>query len=185
MNIELDKAIAKFQEQNKNFAVKYMNENGEMPMLVAFLTQDDNKEFVTVAAPQLAALHTQEDKPRFIAAVKQAIKVIKPVALAFITEAWIIKRKKDEDIDTNIRPSLSPDRAEVVMVQIESYKNAALHLYDIIRHTSGEISLEYDEEYSNEKINKSDVDGTFSNLLKENYDKFYREILDSINKNQN
>lgn len=185
MNIELDKAIARFQEQNKNFAVQYMNENGEMPMLVAFLTQDDKKEFVTVVAPQLAALHTQEDKPRFIAAVKQAIQAVKPVALAFITEAWIVKRKKDDPIDLNIRPSLASDREEVVMVQIETYKSAGLHLYDIIRHTTGEISLEYDEKFSNEKIDKSDVDGTFSNLLKENYDKFYREILESINKNQN
>lgn len=185
MNIDLDKAIVKFQETSKEFAVKYMTDNGDLPMLVVFLAQNDKKEFVTVLAPQLGKLHTPEDKPRFIQAVKGAIEAIKPVALAFITEAWIVKRPKDSPFDKNIRPFEEPDREEVAMVQIETYKNAALYLYDIIRHTNGNISLEYDEEMSGDKIDKSNVAGTFSNLLKENYDKFYMEIVENINKNQN
>lgn len=185
MNIDLDNAIAKFQEGSKDFAVKYMTENGEMPMFVAFLAQNDNKEFVTVVAPHLGNLHTKDDKPLFIAAVKKAIEAIKPVALVFITEAWIVKRTKEQGYDPSIPPSMAADREEVVMVQLETYKNAGLHIYDIIRHTNGDISLEYDAISSNSKIEKENVDGSFSNLLKENYDKFYKELVESINKNQN
>lgn len=185
MNIDLDKAIVKFQEANKDFAVKYMSDHGELPMIVVFLTQNDKKEFVTVVAPQLGLLNTAEDKPRFIQAVKSAIEAIKPVALAFLTEAWIVKRPVDSEIDNNIRPSQEPDKEEVVMVQIETYKNAAMYIYDIIRHTNGEISLEYDEDLGGDKLDKSKTQGTFSNLLKENYDKFYMEIVENINKNQN
>jgi hypothetical protein len=184
MNIELDKAIAKFQKECKAFAKSYMQENEELPMVVIFLAQNDKHEFIHVVAPDIGPMHAQ-DKPRFIAAIKSAIATIKPVAVALLTEAWIVKRPIGSDIDINIRASQQPDREEVVMVQIETYKNAGMHLYDIIRHTTGNISLEYDEETSSDFIDKSNTQGTFSNLLKENYDKFYRDIVESINKNQN
>ena len=184
MNIELDKAIAKFQNECKTFATGYMQENNQLPMVVIFLAQNDKNEFINVIAPDIGPMHA-EDKPRFIAAVKTAITTIKPVAVALITEAWIVKRPLGSDINLNIRPSEQPDREEVVMVQIETYKSAGMHLYDIIHHTNGEISLEYDKETSSDSIDKSDTKGTFSNLLKENYDKFYRDIVESINKNQN
>jgi len=184
MNIELDKAIAKFQKECKTFATRYMQENQELPMVVIFLAQNDKNEFIHVVAPDIGPMHAQ-DKRYFIAAVKAAITTIKPVAVALLTEAWIVKRPVGSEIDRNIRPSEQPDREEVVMVQVETYKSAGMHIYDIIRHTTGDISLEYDDKTSSDSIDKSNTEGTFSNLLKENYDKFYREIVESINKNQN
>ena len=58
-------------------------------------------------------------------------------------------------------------------------------MYDIIRTTSGNIELEMDETLSNSKLDKSDTQGMFSNLLKDNYDNFYKSIEESLNKFQN
>jgi len=188
MNITLDKAIANFQEHCKHFATSYMKDNHELPMIVVFLAQNEKNEFVIIVAPELGRLHTQEDKPLFVQAVKEAIKVVKPVALAMLTEAWIIKRKVDDpnlDADLSKRPSEHADRQEVVLVQVETYKNSFIAMYDIIHTTNGEIELELDEDISNNDIDKKNTDGIFSNLLKENYDNFYKSIEENLNKFQN
>lgn len=186
MNLSVDKAIAKFQDACKEFATNYMKDNGELPMVVAFLAQNEKNKFVTLLAPNLGRLHAHEDKPVFVHAVKEAIKVVKPIAVAMLTEAWVVKQSKEEGpIDLSIRPSEQPTREEVVLVQIETYKNAYITMYDIIRTTNGEIELHLDNKISDGALNKENTDGLFSNLLKENYDNFYKSIEESLNKFQN
>ena len=124
--------------------MNYMKDNHELPMIVVFLAQNEKNEFVIIVAPELGRLNSQEDKPLFVKAVKEAIKVVKPVALAMLTEAWIIKRKVDDpnlDADLSKRPSEHADRQEVVLVQVETYKNSFIAMYDIIHTTNGEIEL--------------------------------------------
>jgi hypothetical protein len=58
-------------------------------------------------------------------------------------------------------------------------------MYDIIHTTSGNIELELDEDVSNNNVDKKNTDGIFSNLLKENYDNFYKSIEENLNKFQN
>lgn len=183
-NIKLNEAIESFKEQNKQLALSYMNDKGNLPMIVTFLTQNGDNDFAIIASPEIG-IYSAEDKPRFIYNVKSAIQSLKPVALAFLTEAWVVKRPIDQPIDFGIKPSQLPDKEEKVIVQIETYLEDSMYVYDIIHHSSGQIELVFDEESSNDHIDKSKSHGTFSNLLKENYDKFYKEIEESINKNQN
>lgn len=186
MNISIEKAITNFQDNCKSFAVNYMKDNDQLPMIVVFLTQNEKNEFVTIVAPQLGKLHSQEDKPVFINAVKEAIKVVKPIAIGMLCEAWVVKQsKEDGPIDSSIPVSQQPSREEVVLVQLETHRNAYITMYDIIRTTSGTIELEIDEKLSNSKIDKSDTGGQFSNLLKDNYDNFYKSVEESLNKFQN
>jgi len=186
MNLSVDKAIANFQEACTEFATNYMKDNGELPMLVAFLAQNEKNQFVTLLAPNLSKLHSREDKPVFVEAVKQAIKVVKPIAIAMVTEAWVVKHsKEDGPVDLSIPPSQQPTREEVVLVQIETYKNAYIKMYDIIRTTTGSIELELDKKISGDALDKENTDGLFSNLLKENYDNFYKSIEENLNKFQN
>jgi hypothetical protein len=58
-------------------------------------------------------------------------------------------------------------------------------MYDIVRTTNGGIELILDETLSGDKVDKENTDGVFSNLLKDNYDNFYRSIEESLNKFQN
>jgi len=186
MNLTADKAINKFHDGCKEFATNYMKDNGELPMVVAFLAQNEDNKFVTLLAPNLGRLHSREDKPIFVEAVKQAIKVVKPIAVAMLTEAWVVKQSKDEGpVDLSIPPSEQPTREEVVLIQIETYKNAYITMYDIIRTTNGDIELKLDDKISEGALDKKNTDGLFSNLLKENYDNFYKSIEESLNKFQN
>ena len=103
-----------------------------------------------------------------------------------VTEAWVVKKKKEDGpVDLSVPPSEQPDREEVVLIQTETYKNAYITMYDIIRTTSGDIKLELDDTISDSAIGKENTDGLFSNLLKENYDKFYKSIEKNLNKFQN
>ena len=186
MSISLEKAIENFQESCKSFAVNYMKHHDSMPMMVVFLTQNEKNEFVTILSPQLGIIHQHEDKEVFVNAVKESIKVVKPIAIAMICEAWVVKQsKKDGPLDLSIRVSEQPSREEVVLVQLETHRNAYITMYDIIRTTNGAIELEIDEKLSNAKIDKSDTGGQFSNLLKDNYDNFYKSVEESLNKFQN
>lgn len=186
MNLSVDKAIINFQDTCKEFATNYMKDNGELPMVVAFLAQNEDNKFVTLLAPNLGRLHSREDKPVFVEAVKQAIKVVKPIAVAMLTEAWVVKHNKDEGpVDLSIPPSEQPTREEVVLIQIETYKNAYITMYDIIRTTSDSIELKLDDKISEGALDKENTDGLFSNLLKENYDNFYKSIEENLNKFQN
>jgi hypothetical protein len=186
MSISLEKAIENFQESCKSFAVNYMKHHDNMPMMVVFLTQNEKNEFVTILSPQLGIIHQEEEKEIFLHAVKEAIKAVKPIAIAMICEAWVVKHSKDEGpIDLSIPPSQQPSKEEVILVQIETHRNAYITMYDIIRTTSGNIELELDEKLSNSKLDKENTEGMFSNLLKDNYDNFYKSIEESLNKFQN
>ena len=186
MSISLEKAIENFQESCKSFAVNYMKHHDSMPMMVVFLTQNEKNEFVTILSPQLGIIHQHEDKEVFVNAVKESIKVVKPIAIGMICEAWVVKQnKKDGPLDLSIRVSEQPSREEVVLVQLETYKNAYITMYDIVRTTDGGIELTLDETLSGDKVDKENTDGVFSNLLKNNYDNFYRSIEESLNKFQN
>lgn len=186
MSISLEKTIENFKESCKSFAVNYMKHHDSMPMMVVFLTQNEKNEFVTILSPQLGIIHQHEDKEAFITAVKESIKVVKPIAIGMICEAWVVKQnKKDGPIDLSKRPSEHPLKEEVVLVQIETHKNANITLYDIIRTTSGKIELKIDEKLSKSTVDKSDTGGQFSNLLKNNYDNFYKSVEESLNKFQN
>ena len=58
-------------------------------------------------------------------------------------------------------------------------------MYDIIRTTTDGVELKLDDKISEGALDKKNTDGLFSNLLKENYDKFYKSIEKNLNKFQN
>lgn len=186
MNISVEKAVANFQEECKSFATNYMKDNGELPMTVVFLAQNKDNKFVTIVAPNLGRLQSREDKPIFVEIVKEAIKVVKPVAIAMLTEAWIVVHNKENGpVDLSVPPSEDSTRKEVVLVQIETYKTAYVKIYDIIRSTNDKIELEDNEKIADGNVDKKNTAGLFSNLLKENYDNFYKSIENNLNKFQN
>ena len=63
------------------------------------------------------------------------------------------------------------------MEDIEAYQKNGIQ--------STQLILELDEDISNNDIDKKNTDGIFSNLLKENYDNFYKSIEENLNKFQN
>lgn len=94
----------------------------------------------------------------------------------------MVKRAADENYDFDIPVRDQEDREEVLMIQIETYKTTSLVMYNIDRE-GDKVHLTLNEEQSN--IDKKNVGGMFSMLLKENYEHFSRELEESLKKNVN
>jgi len=182
MTINVEKEVKKFHKQCKSLGQTLMENHNEVPMTVAVLTQSKGMEFSIGVVPAVGFLYDTENKEPFVDAMKQVIILTKPVAIAFISEAWMVKKAKNDTYDFNIPVSKQEDRKEVLMVQIETYKDTSLTIYDIIRD-GDEVSLELDMEET--KISKENVGGMFSNMLKENYEQFHLSIEEQLKKSLN
>jgi hypothetical protein len=182
MTIDVEKEVKKFHKQCKSLGQTLMENHNEVPMTVAVLTQSKGMEFSIGVVPTVGFLYDTENKEPFVDAMKQVINLTKPVAIAFISEAWMVKKAKNDTYDFNIPVSKQEDRKEVLMVQIETYKDTSLTVYDIIRD-GDDVSLELDMEET--KISKENVGGMFSNMLKENYEQFHLSIEEQLKKSLN
>lgn len=182
MIIEVDKAVKRFHLDCKSLGEKLMKDFNNVPMTVAVLVQDKDRQFITGIAPEIGFTYDPEDKQPFIDAVRIMILAMKPIAIGIISEAWMVKRKIDEEYDFDVPVREQVDRAEIMMVQIETYKNTSLTIYDMIRDDE-QVELKLNEEHSN--ISKDNTGGIFSELLKVNYEQFSKSIEDSLNNNLN
>lgn len=186
MMLDVDKEVTKFHKQCKSLGQSLMEEHSQISMTVAILTQSKGMEFTIGVVPAVGFLYDTEDKEPFFDAMKHVIKITKPIAIAFISEAWMVKKEKDDTYDFDIPVRDQDNRQEVLMVQIETYKDTSLTVYNIIREEAShgeEISLALDLEET--KISKDKVGGLFSEMLKENYEQFHKSIEDAIKKNLN
>jgi hypothetical protein len=182
MIIEVDNAVNRFHKDCKSLGEKMMKDLNNVPMTVAVLIEDKEHNFITAIAPEIGFLYDTENKQVFIDAITHMISTTKPIAIGIISEAWMVKRKQEEAYNFDIPVREQVDRAEVMMVQIETYKDNSLTIYEIIRQ-GDTVRLELDEEHS--KISKENVGGAFSELLKVNYDTFSKSIVDNIKHNLN
>lgn len=125
--------------------------------------------------------------------IKEASKELKPVALAFASEAWISEKAFSDyqsvvDEDGNyregiIRPSEDPNRKEILMLNFETFDQECFHYFDIIRDGEN-VSLKKSICSEGWKPKKSEVKGRFMNLLEENYSElaqFVKEQLKNMN----
>lgn len=186
MILDVEKEVKKFHKQCKSLGQSLMEEHNQVSMTVAILTQSKGMEFTIGVVPAVGFLYDTEDNEPFFDAMKHVIKITKPVAIAFISEAWMVKRAKDHKYDFSIPVREQEDRKEVLMVQVETYKDTSLTVYDIIREKTPngeEISLELDIEET--KISKDNVAGMFADMLKENYEQFHLSIEEQLKKSLN
>lgn len=182
MILEVDKAIKQFHEDCKSLGQAIMDDHNNVPMTIALLTQNEDKGFAIGIAPEIGFLYDPDDKSNFLNSMRKMIKTLRPIAIGIISEAWMVKRAADEDYDFDIPVRDQEDREEVLMIQIETYKTTSLVMYNIERE-GDKVHLTLNEEQSN--IDKKNVAGMFSMLLKENYEHFSKEIEENLKKNVN
>jgi hypothetical protein len=182
MIIEVTQAVKKFHEDCKSLGQSIMEDQGKVPMTIAILIEDKERGFATGIAPDVGFMYDPDNKGIFMNAMHELITTMKPIAIGIISEAWMIRRSADEAIDFEIPVRHQEDRIEVVMVQIETYRNTSLTMYKIIREDE-QVKLQLDEEQS--QISKDNVGGLFSELLKVNYESFSKSIEDNLKNNLN
>ena len=180
--LNVEDEVKKFHNDCKLLAKSIIKKEGSLNMTVLALHQKDSNSFTTVVIPAIGFLYDPEDKSLFLNAVKHAITLIKPVAIAFVSEAWMIKRDVNDGIDIDKRVSEYDDKQEIVMVQIETYKDTSLTIYEMIRNGKS-IKLKLNEEQT--QVGKDKVGGVFSDLLKDNYEMFQDELKERINNSIN
>lgn len=177
---EVNKAIEDYRDGCKKIGQQMLIKHQSIPIMFSMLIQDHD-EFHAMYIPELAKVFN-EDKNKFVFVVRKLIKEFKPIATAIITEAWLVKRKNQEDYDFNKRVSEQDDKIEVLIVQSETFQDVSIATYNIIRN-GDKIELETDEDLNT--TSKDNVQGNFSDLLKENYERFHVEIEENLKKNLN
>ena len=182
MIIEVNQAIKKFHEDCKSLGQSMMDDLNNVPMTIALLIQDKDKGFLTAIAPEIGLTYDAENKQEFVNTMQRMISMMEPIAIGIISEAWMVKRKPEEGYDFDIPVREQEDRVEILMVQIETYKDTSLTVYEMIRDRD-QVKLQLNEEQS--QISKDNVDGVFSELLKVNYEKFGKSIEDNLKNNLN
>lgn len=182
MIIEVEKAIQQFHNNCKIIGESMMEDHNMVPMTIALLTQNEGKGFATAIAPDLGPLYNSKNQQVFVDAMHSIISSVKPIAIGFISEAWMVRRGKDDKHDFSIPIAEQEDRIEVLMVQIETYKDTSLTVYEMIRE-GDQVKIQLDEEQS--KISKEKVSGLFSQLLQENYEQFSKSIEENLKNNLN
>ena len=182
MIIEVNQAIKKFHEDCKSLGQSMMDDLNNVPMTIAVLVQDNDKGFLTGIAPEIGFTYDPENKQEFVNAMRTMISVMEPIAIGIISEAWMVKRKPEEEYIFDIPVREQEGRVEILMVQIETYKDTSLTVYEMIRD-GDQIKLELNEEQS--QISKDNIGGIFSELLKVNYEKFGKSIEENLKNNLN
>jgi hypothetical protein len=182
MLLNVKDAIDAFKIECSGIAEYIIKEQGSIGPTLMMLCQKEGK-FHPILVPNVSQLYNKIDKDVFRSAIEKAIKEAEPIAIAIAAESYMVVRKNTEDYDFSVPVSELPDRKEVVAIQIETYEYAELHVLDIDR--SGEsVKLVKDEELSTQ-VGKENTDGTFSKLLNVNYEKFSKELEQSLKNNLN
>lgn len=182
MIIEVEKAVKQFHEDCKSLGETLMKDHNNVPMTVALLTQDKEKGFATGVAPDIGFMYDPDNKQVFVDTMRLMISTLKPIAIGFISEAWMVKRSIEEGYDYDKPVREQEDRVEILMVQIETYKYSSLTIYDMIRD-GDQVKLKLNDEQS--QISKDKVGGIFSELLQENYEQFSKNIEENLKNNLN
>lgn len=182
-----NKEIENFKEQVV-VMVKGMLEQfgGVEPVMIALLIKD-NKVSIAVLGG-LAEMFSGDDslKEKAAQVMKDFNEEMKPIAMAFASEAYIMtapagKTVIDDDgvyLDDTFRPSVNPDSKECLMISFETFKEEGIMYWEMIK--MGDVT-ELDLIQDLELVPKSDKasSGIMSNLLTENYS----ELAELIKKN--
>jgi len=180
--LDVQKEIQTFQYVSRAIIEGMMIQQGGLNPTLLMLCEKDG-QLVPCMAPSIGESYNKENKDLFRKVVTGIIKELKPVAIAIASEAWMIVKPTKEDVDFNIPVAEQEGRKEVVCLQFETYNKAELIVLDIIRNGE-KITLAIDENLSG-PVNKDQTEGTFCNLLNENYERFHKELKETINKSLN
>jgi hypothetical protein len=176
---ETKKAVEKFKHDNDELARNFFKDNGSLPMMMTMLIEKDGK-FEQTIVDGLYEVHGI-DKQLFVRIVSDIIESEKPIAMGLLSEAWMVESPKDGVIPDK-RVSEMDDKVEILSITTETYYSSNLKIYKILRD-GDQVDLEMKVDH--EDVGKTNIMGTFTNLLKKNYDKFYNKLDETLNNSLN
>lgn len=117
--------------QATDYALHTMRTTGSVPATVIADTGDG---YVFCMPANLA---DEAAKDRFAEVARLLAVAQNARALVLVVEAWVKYANAAGELDTNVPPSQSPDRKEVVALMLEDHSRAASSLLPILRDGSG------------------------------------------------
>lgn len=118
-------------------------------------TPNEKPEIAIVGAP----FESDEEKDMSAIVVKQIAKQLDANFIIFLSECWILKVENTTE-NLNLKPSLSPNREEVITISIETPEGQYVGMAPVIRNGDEVSFTEFDWKHSLEKSK-----GRFTNLL--------------------
>lgn len=161
-------------ENNVISTVKTMFEEDEEVAPVVFALVRKGKDFGFTVLGGLEQLFISESgKDMAAEIIKRFSKEMKPLAIAFASEAWMSEIPKGEELKG--KPSEDPQRKEILHIAFESYDQTAFKCWEIERKE--EVSLKpKDISHTWKEKNPQSLQGRFMNLLEENYSEFAKDF---------
>lgn len=182
-----NKEIENFKEQVVMMVKDMVNEFGGVDPIMMALVIKDNKVSIAVLGG-LTQLFSGDDEMKLKAAelMREFNKELKPMAIAFASEAYIAtapigKTVIDDDgvyLDDSFRPSVNPDSKECLMISFETFKHEGVMYWEMIK--MGDVTdLKLIEDLNLQPKADKNASGVLTNLLEENYS----ELADLIKNN--
>lgn len=165
---------------------------GELEPSVYALVMQKNGE-TTVAMLQNIAPLFESPHGKQIAAeiIRKSAQEIKPIALAFASEAWIAKVDADVlfDAEGNPRKSMPTasdmdNKIEGVFINIETFEQECMKMWKVSQKGDKRILIEDDSPFDWKAKDKK-IPSVFSDLLTENYSQMVKILEDNPKINLN
>lgn len=172
-----NKEIENFKEQVVMMVKDMVNEFGGVDPIMMALVIKDNKVSIAVLGG-LTQLFSGDDEMKLKATelMREFNKELKPMAIAFASEAYIAtapigKTVIDDDgvyLDDSFRPSVNPDSKECLMISFETFKHEGVMYWEMIK--MGDVTdLKLIEDLNLQPKADKNASGVLTNLLEENY----------------
>jgi hypothetical protein len=117
--------------QGQDYALHMMRTTGSVPPTVIA----DTDEGLIFCTP--SSLADEAAKDRFADVARLLAVAYNARALLMVVEAWVRMATPDGTLDTTIRPSLAPDKREMVVLMMEDRSRCANTFLPIIRDGCG------------------------------------------------
>lgn len=175
-----NKEVNKFKNYVKELILTcFLEEKHVQPSVFALTYEgekDGNHIFGFGIMPGLEQLFTSDEgKEQVGRIIREGADKVKPIAIAFVSEAWAVigdKEKNKEEYDAllegKIHPSNHPDKKEVLFISTETYAAEHVDSWVIIRKDK-DVTLDKFDMGMSGWHEKSDVKAKFQGLLQECY----------------
>lgn len=177
---DVEETIEKFREQAENLTKHMLQQTGGIQPTLAILKQVDGKYQFGIVG-NISDVFFDDNKTIFVEAIKYVIEHEKPIAIAVITEGWMVTREPGKE--PKGRVSEESDRIEVVHLSVETADNTGHTLWDLMRDKEAPYLVEKERLSLEKKDNR--VKGNFTNLLRKNYEEFHGKLVDTITNSLN
>lgn len=191
---EYQQHLVKFKDQIKDMVKTAIKEDGGLDPVVFALVLSGDKIGIAVLAGLGDLFVSDQGKELAVKVMKELSKEVKPVAIAFASEAWASIAPADgydSVIDPNgnyregvVRPADDPNRKETLFINWETFDQESSDVWEMIHN--GDI-IELKESTSTDWVPKGKLNkgGRFTNILTDNYSELAMMLGDKLKDNKN